>query len=340
MPTRLTYPKWHFKIVICIFIMQLCMIMNWDDLRIFLQIARAGSISAAARRLGVNQSTVSRRLAAMEGNLGVRLCNRRFGGAPLTAAGEELLERAEEIGDGFDQIEREIAGRDTRLSGRLRITSTDNFLNRYLAPHLVRFARMHPVIDLELSTSYQHLSIARREADVAIRTTPKPSDTLVGRRLFCCALAAYATPEFVATLPPDPDPGELTWIGWSSEAYNRLMITNHFPNANIRHWCNSQHDIVTMARAGLGVAVTGCFGADPDPGLARVYPEPITDTAMDLWVLTHPDLLRVARVREFTAFIADTFLADRDLFEGQQPMATARHSIPARFGPAPLDDHP
>jgi len=303
------------------------MAMDWNDLRIFLEIARAGSMTAAAHQLGVNQSTVSRRLSAMETSLGVRLINRRFGGAMLTAAGEELLERAREIADEFAQIERRIAGRDTRLSGRLRITCTDNFVNRYLATHFVRFARTHPEIDLEISTSYQHLSLARREADVAIRTTLKPPETLVGRRLFCCALAAYASPEIVAALPPDPDPARLDWIGWSSEAYNRLMISNHFPTANIRHWCNSQHDITTMARAGLGVAVTGCFAADPDPGLVRVYPEPITDTDMDLWVLTHPDLMRVARVREFTAFIADTFLADRDLFEGRRPTAPAGQSI-------------
>jgi len=304
------------------------MAMKWDDLHVFLEIARAGSLSGAARRLGVSQSTVSRRLATMEASLGVRLCNRRVGGALLTAAGEELLEQAEEIGDAFDLIERRIAGRDRRLSGRLRVTCTDNFLNRYLAPHLADFARTHPEIDLEISTSYQHLSLARREADVAIRTTPGPPDTLVGRRLFRCALAAYASPEMVADLPPDPDPARLTWIGWSSEAYNRLMITNHFPTANIRHWCNSQHDIVTMARAGLGVAVTGCFGADPDPGLARVYPEAITDTSMDLWVLTHPDLMRVARVRGFTAFIAEKFLADRDLFEGRRA-AAAQTGAPA-----------
>lgn len=297
------------------------MIMDWSDLRIFLEIGRTGSISAAARRLGVNQSTVSRRLAAMEVSLGVRLCNRRVSGTPLTAPGEELLEQAQEIAERFDQIERQIAGRDTRLSGRLRVACTDNFANQYLAPHLVHFARTHPEIDLEINTSYQHLSLARREADVAIRTTPKPPDTLVGRRLFCCALAAYASPDIVAAMPPDPDPARLTWIGWSSEAYNRLMIINHFPTANIRYWCNSQHDITLMARAGLGVAVTGCFAGDPEPGLVRVYPEAITDTAMDLWVLTHPDLMRVARVREFTAFIANVFLTDRDLFEGRLPTA-------------------
>ncbi len=96
------------------------------------------------------------------------------------------------------------------------------------------------------------------------------------------------------------------------------MITDHFPTANIRHRVDSQLDIATMARAGLGVAVTGCFAADPDPELVRVYPEPITDAAMDLWVLTHPDLARVARVRAFMSFIADRLTADRDLFGGQR----------------------
>jgi DNA-binding transcriptional LysR family regulator len=299
------------------------MAMDWDDLRLFLAIARARSLTEAAHELGVNQSTVSRRLAAMERALDARLIERVAGGHALTAAGTELHATASNVAEEVARIDRRVAGRNARLSGRLRVTCTDNFSNSYLAPHFARFAALHPDIDLDVATRYQHLSLARREADVAIRTTVKPADTLIGRRLFRFALAVYGATEVVAGLDQRPDPADLPWIGWDNEAYNRLMILNHFPTAQIRHRADSLLDMRSLARAGLGVAVIGCFAADPDPGLRRVYPEAITDNKMDLWVLSHPDLWRAARVRAFTSFIADAFLADRDLFEGRRPRLLA-----------------
>ena len=312
----------------CILFMRHCMAMNWDDLRVFLAIGHARSLTEAANELGVNQSTVSRRLAAMERALDARLIERVEGGHALTAAGTELHATASNVAEEVARIDRRVAGRNARLSGRLRVTCTDNFSNSYLAPHFARFAQLHPDIDLDLATRYQHLSLARREADVAIRTTVKPSDTLIGRRLFRFALAVYGAAELVAELGERPEPATLPWIGWDSEAYNRLMILDHFPTARIRHRADSLLDMRSLARAGLGVAVIGCFAADPDPGLRRVYPEPITDNKMDLWVLSHPDLWRAARVRAFTRFIADAFMADRDLFEGHRPWPLSAGASP------------
>lgn len=293
--------------------------MDWDDLRIFLALARAGSMTAAARMLGVNQSTVSRRLAAMEAHLGARLLVRGIHGHSLTDAGDELLATAEGVAEAFDQIERRLAGRDTQPRGRLRVTCTDNFANSYLAPHFARFAAMYPEIDLDVITRYQHLSLARREADVAIRTTEAPPDTLIGRFLLTFALGVYAAPATAAALGPAPDPAAIPWIGWQHEPYNRLMITGRFPTANVRHRVDSLLDMRSLAREGLGVAVLGCFAADTDPGLRRVYRRPITDSAMDLWVLTHPEDRGAARVRAFSRFIARAILDDRDLFEGRRP---------------------
>lgn len=299
------------------------MVMDWDDLRIFLAIARAGSLTAAGRKLGVNQSTVSRRLAAMERQLGARLVERGVDRHALTDAGREILETAQNVEAEIARIDRRVAGRDLGLSGRLRVTCTDNFANRYLAPHFARFVAEHPEIDLDVITRYQHLSLARREADVAVRTTLEPPPTLVGRRLLRFAMAAYAAPGVVDALGGEPDPSELDWIGWTSEAYNRIMITDHYPTAHIRHHADSILDLISLLHAGLGVAVLGCFSADPDPELRRVYARPVTESAMDLWVLSHPEVRRAARVRAFTSFIADAILADRDLFEGRRPQPLA-----------------
>lgn len=303
--------------------MHKCMDMNWDDLRFFLAIARAGSLTAAARQLKVNQSTVSRRLAAMERRLGARLFERGGDGRALTAAGDEVLETAENVEDEVLRIDRRVAGRDTRLKGHLRVTCMDIWANR-LAPHFARFAAEHPEIDLTVATSYQHLSLARREADVAIRTTDKPPDTLVGRRLFTLAIAVYGAAETVDAMEGKPDPSQLDWIGWESEAYNRLMITNHYPTAHLRHRVDSLVVMRALVRAGLGVTVLGCWTGDSDPRLRRVYARPITDSGLHLWVLSHPDIRRAARVRAFTRFISEAILADRDLFEGRRPWPRAR----------------
>jgi DNA-binding transcriptional LysR family regulator len=112
---------------------------------------------------------------------------------------------------------------------------------------------------------------------------------------------------------------ESIWIGWQDEAYNRMMITGMFPKARIRHRVDDMQAMRSMTRAGLGLAVLPCYMADPDPGLVRATSKPMTDKGLGLWILTHPDVKRVARVRAFTEFISKAIHADRDLFEGRRP---------------------
>ena len=150
-------------------------------------------------------------------------------GHSLTAAGEELLTQAGDLEECFDSIDRRIAGRDQRLGGRLRVTCVDMMVEHYLAPHLASFLGQHPGIELSLLTAMQPLDLARQEADVAIRVSAAPPEVLVGRRLFGFALAAYGSVDFVATHQPDPAPGEIPWIGWESESYNRRMVTAAYP---------------------------------------------------------------------------------------------------------------
>lgn len=290
--------------------------MNWDDLRFFLAIARAESLSAAGRTLGVSQPTVSRRLAAMEDRLGVRLFDRTAQGYAPTAAGGEILETAMHLEDEFAGIERRLFGRDLRLTGSLRVTCTEVLANCYLARHLSRFLAEHPEIELNVICTFQQLSLGRREADVAIRMTNRPPDTLIGRRLATVAIGVYGATDTEADTSRSRD---WNWIGWQDEAYNRMMIANSFPEAQIRHRVDDLLAMRSMVRAGIGVAVLPCYVADPDPLLRRMVSEPLTQGAPDLWVLSHPDVRRAARVRLFTEFIAEAILADRDMFEGRLP---------------------
>jgi DNA-binding transcriptional LysR family regulator len=296
--------------------------MKWDDIRIFLGVARTGSLTEAAAGLGVNQSTVSRRLAVLERDLGALLVERGPEGHVLTAAGSDLLVRAQNIEEEFGRIDRQIAGRDARLSGSLRVTCVDIMVERYLAPHIARFCRDNPEIALSVVAPLQPVDMARREADVAIRVSDNPPEMLVGRRLFDFALGVYAAPDMAVALPADPDPADLAWVGWESEDYNERMIGAHFPAAKIHHRVDSLLVARALVHAGMGVAVLPCYWADRDDGLARVYPDPVTGNPHGLWVLAHPDVRRTARVRAFVESMSSVLLGDRDLFEGRCSVRT------------------
>ncbi len=293
--------------------------MNWDDMRFFLAIARKNSLSGAARRLNVSQPTVSRRLASMEKQFGVRLFDRTMAGFELSAAGADILETARHVEDELNSIDRKIFGRDWRLSGKLRVTCTEVMANLYLAPHLAGFLKEHPDIDLSIVCTFQHLSLSRREADVAIRVTNTPPDTLTGRRVVKAAMAVYDARSQARIDEKNDGLSAREWIGWQDDAYNRKFITNPYPGAVIRHRVDDLQTMQAMVRAGMGVAILPVYMADPDPSIRRIVDEPISKIAPDIWVLTHPDARRMARVRIFADFITKAIIADRDLFEGHRP---------------------
>lgn len=290
--------------------------MNWDDLRLFLAVARAKSFSAAAKDLGVNQSTVSRRIAELERRLGTQLLLRSREGCTPTAAGIELSNIAGNLEEEFFNVETKVLGRDSSLVGQLRVTCVDIMIDRYLAPVIAGFCRKHPGIALSLRTPLQPLDLMRHEADVAVRVCEKPPDPLVGRRLCNFAIGVYAAPEFVKNLPASPDPSDLHWIGWESESYNHQMITENFPDARISHRVDSFLVARAMVREGIGVSAFPCYWADADEALSRLYEEPLVRDKLGLWILVHPDVRRLARVRAFVDFLAPELLADRARFEG------------------------
>src|SRR5215472_656045 len=166
--------------------------MDWDDYRYFLAIARTGSLTAAGRALGVSQPTVSRRLEIMEGRLKVRLFDRTLRGYEMTPAAMDMYETVERVGEDLSDIERKVFGKDLRLTGTLRVTCTETLLNGYLAPYVWQFLDRHPGIDLSIICTDTHLSLSRRDADVAIRFTGRPTETLIGRRLAKTAFGVYS----------------------------------------------------------------------------------------------------------------------------------------------------
>ena len=165
---------------------------SWDDHRYFLAIARAGSLTSAAEALAVSQPTVSRRLDAMERVRGVRLFNRTRKGYELTESGAELFKTVVRVEEELTEADRTIFGRDDQVSGPLRFTSTEIFINGYLGPSVWRFLRDNPGIEIQLICTQSTLSLSRGDADLAVRFTESPPDTLVGRRLGTVAYGIYA----------------------------------------------------------------------------------------------------------------------------------------------------
>jgi DNA-binding transcriptional LysR family regulator len=163
------------------------------------------------------------------------------------------------------------------------------------------------------------LNLTRRDADLAIRFTGRPPETLVGRRLARTAFGVYAGSGEASKSWDLSNTGAWDWIGSHEDFYNRMLITSAFPEARIKHRVDSTTGMQSMARRGLGVAVLPCYIADPDPGLRRILPKPLTEGMPDLWILHHSDLRSVSRVSLFAEFIADVITADLDLFEGRRP---------------------
>lgn len=290
--------------------------MQWDDLRIILSIARSGSLAGAARDLGVNHSTVFRRLNAFEEALGVRLFERLPSGYALTVAGEEMRASAEMVEREIDRLDRRITGQDLRLHGSLVVTTTDTLAAGILGPHIAAFKRAYPDIDLELILDNQNVSLTKRQADVAIRPTLNPSETLVGRKICDVAFAIYGTKTLATEYHKDIS--KIPWVS-ADDSLSHLASDQWFrrehPNAKIAMRSNSLQGVLIAAEAGVGVGLLPCFMGDRSPSLARIS-DPIQGGGSALWLLTHEDLRHTARVRAFLDFMADAFRSDINLLEG------------------------
>lgn len=294
---------------------------SWDDLRSFLAIARAGSLAGAARALGVNHSTIFRRLNALETALDVRLCERLPGGYVLTAAGEEMRATAERVEDEVLGLTRRVAGRDLRPTGTLRVTTTDTVAQGLLGPHLAAFRAAYPGIVVELITGNTFFNLSKREADVALRPSRQAEAAMVGRKLADIAVAIYGARSYLEVAGRPRDVGDLADHPLISgdETLAHLAATRwlaeRVPDSAVALRCNSWLSQVAAARAGIGLAALPCFLGDDQPDLVRILP-PEPAMAGELWLLTHPDLRRTARVRAFMDSIAAALRAERARLAG------------------------
>ncbi|MEZ5936270.1 MAG: LysR family transcriptional regulator [Alphaproteobacteria bacterium] len=295
--------------------------MEWDDLRYVLAVGRQGALSAAARDLGVNHSTVFRRIGLIEERLGVRLFERRRDGCTPTPAGEEAILLAEHMEGDVDRLERRLAGRDTRPSGVIRVTTTDTLLEPMLAPMLAAFRDAQPDIRLEVIVDNRFFSLSKRDADVAIRPSTAPPETLVGLRVSAIATAIYGSAGYLEAAAPLDRPDAHDWIA-PDDSLATLPLARWL-RATLGQTepvfrTNTLMGMAAAAKAGLGLAPLPCFLGDAAPELRRTHP-PIDALASELWLLTHRDLQHVARVRVFLDFAHRALRRMEDGFEERSP---------------------
>lgn len=283
--------------------------MNWDDVRVFLALSRGGSFAAAGRQLGVNATTVSRRLGALEQAVGAQLFTRTRDGLVPTAAGEEMVGPAELIERQTQRIERSVGGGDTRLAGRVRLNVTQNLAAGFLVDQLQPFRRKHPDIELEIWTTDTMVDLARGDAEIVVRhrspgAGPGVESTgaveVIARRTASVGVAVYAAKSYLerAGVPRSAD---------DVEGHDVIMPIHGDKNLPGSSWSLAVEDRVrtslrtdgmvamqSACAAGFGLCALPCFSALQYPTLMRVSE---TIDTRETWLLQPGDLRRVARVR-------------------------------------------
>jgi DNA-binding transcriptional LysR family regulator len=299
--------------------------LDWDDLRHALAIGAAGSLAGAARTLGVNHTTVLRRLDALEAHLGSRLFDRQRRGYQPTEAGLALLEQARHMAARADEVERQVLGRDRELTGALRVTTAFVVMDHLLPQPLAEFARAYPGIEVEVVENAVLIDLSsrqadnahpwtRREADVALRLSAQVAEYLVGRQLGMTQCRVYALrgapglPQEVTSL--DVLTRDAPWVAFERDASTRVYdqwLRQRLAQSNVRVRVDIFNAKAAMLRTGIGVGVLPTFMEARHPELVAVS-EPIPELAQPVWMLTHPDLRHTARVRAFMQFVGDALV--------------------------------
>lgn len=283
--------------------------IDWDDLRSFLAIARGGTLSAAARTLGVRQSTMSRRLEALERTSGARLFEKTPKGFVLTQTGEAILGRVTQIEAEALAVERVITGTDIRLEGLVRLTAVETLASEILPPILAGFQRQYPGISIELIADSRSLSLTRREADIALRFARLTQSDLVVRKVAQFTSALYAStayldrfgvPDFTRGAPghqilllPDEYMAmpEMLWFGLLTAQATQALRSN------------DRHTLLAAARAGMGIVLLERYFADHAPELVRLSSPDTGPVAREIWLAVHTDMRHTPRVRALTEYL-------------------------------------
>ena len=292
--------------------------MDWDNLRIFLAIARSGQILGAAKSLGLNHATVARRLDALEENLKVRLFERRTTGTILTTAGENLLVRVERMESELLQADAGLPATDASLSGTVRVGAPDGFGTFHLAVVLARLANQHPDLTIQLVPLPRTFSLSRREADIIVTIERPKLGKAIIKKLTDYSLSIYAAKTYLKrheTIRTQSDLNALLFITYVEDIiYSRALdYTADLARLMRRHYeCGSVVAQMEAVRAGEGIGILHDYAAAQYPELVRVLPE--LRFARTYWLMSHPDTHDTRRVAEVYRAIVESVAKRRSEF--------------------------
>jgi DNA-binding transcriptional LysR family regulator len=295
-------------------------VADWDDLRFFLAVQRAGTLVAAGKALRVDHTTVGRRLRGLESALGARLFERRPDRLELTPAGRRILETARTMEEQFLSLEDRISNEDAKLEGSVRIATSHTFAARFLVPNLGAVCLAHPGIEIEVVTGPGAYDLPRREADVALRFSKPSQQTLITRKVAEVGFAAYASRDYIASRDRPKNVGDLSGhdvVGYDREGSfipgARWLAANSKGARSVVR-CDQILSIAAGAVAGLGIAVLPCIAGDEESKLVRVWDDVLVKDA--LYLVLHPELQQVARVRTVVDVLVELMVEKAAVLRG------------------------
>ena len=283
--------------------------LDWNDLRYFLAVARTGSTLAASKQLKVSQATVSRRVTVLEDVIGVKLFVRKPSGYSLTPRGESVLPAAESVESAILSFSDNIAAEARRLAGTVRLTTVESAANAWVIPALGLLRARYPDLRVEIITSDQNLDLFRGEADVALRFGKKPTeDALIVRHLTDMQEAFYANEELVSRLGLPTSLAEMAGYplitSVDREGLINRWLTENLPDAEIAHRANTLSSIIVSVRSGIGASILPCLMGDDTRGLVRLLP-PIAELTTPGWMVTTDAARRQPHIRAVIDFLVE-----------------------------------
>jgi DNA-binding transcriptional LysR family regulator len=285
-------------------------VLNWDDMRYFLALAQAHTMSAAGRELQVRHTTVARRIKALEQGLGTRLFDHLPEGYAMTPAGENLYQHALVMEEQAQAVDRGVLGLDARLCGDLKLTASHDVMARLIIPQLGLFKRAYPGIDLQLFSSAGLADLSARQADIALRLTPKPPDYLIGKKVMQLGIGIYASKKYLRKYP---QPKHI--VLWNDDVEHPEWAKKHFAEAAVSIRADDVTTILDCVSHHMGAVMLPCYIGDNAKNLLRLNLE-LEPSTWAVWVLSHVDLRATARVRACREFLVDIIERQRNLIEG------------------------
>ncbi|MGE4373422.1 MAG: LysR family transcriptional regulator [Xanthobacter sp.] len=326
--------------------------LNWDDLRVFLAVARMGAISRAARHLGMDHSTISRRISQLEYVLGASLFERQSNGLSLNRLGQDMLERAEAVERNIIGMEEHLTGRDAEIGGVVRIAMMEGIASLYLSRRLLGLTSHYPGLTLEIITSPQHVQVSRREADLFLSFFQANAKSVTSKKVGEFGLGLFAAPEYLEHHGTPHSLSDLT--GHVFVDYVRDLIhidpvrwlDDVISEPRIAVTSSSMIAQMGCAVGGMGLVLLPYFAVEQETRLLRVL-EGVTDVRREIWLTVHNDLRSTGRIKAVERYISELLRADRDYLLGcgpavTRPGATKRPQeqarTRARLAPATSDD--